>query len=261
MQDNEKYQVLNTKVDMETWRRIKQLERSGKLNIYRFGQMFWNTIVRMMDDRHNLTPEMERLMQAFEYCIGWKEAFNLSDPGTEPTIGEAIYFLYDANGRMKGSQPALVSRPFFGQWTIDYNVPRIIERLLELSVPERYKRMRLAMGEMGCINLLDFIDRLLILHADDERYDTIRREFEDCQRAENGKEVIYGAKTKGKHQQTMDMFEQWERTKGKPYGERADEYLAELGRQAEIEQQQRDSEEARQWLEENSGFRPHGYEW
>ena len=113
MQDNDKYQVLSTKVDMDTYKRIKRLERSGKINIYRFGQMFWATLVRLMDDRHNLSPEMERLMQAFEYCVGWSEAFNTADPGVEKTIGEAIYFLFDADGKTTSAGHSST----VGRWT------------------------------------------------------------------------------------------------------------------------------------------------
>lgn len=261
MQDNDKYQVLSTKVDIDTYKRIKRLERSGKINIYRFGQMFWSTLVRLMDDRHNLSPEMERLMQAFEYCVGWSEAFNTADPGVEKTIGEAIYFLFDAEGKTRGAQPVHVCRPFFDRWTMDYNVSHIIERVLELSVPERYKRMRLAMGEMGCENLLDFIDRLLNIYKDDERYASIRQEFEDCERAENGKPVEYASKTRRKHHVSVDMFQQWEESRGKPFGERADEYMAELERQAQREQKEQEDEESRRWLEDNMPYKPHGYEW
>lgn len=261
MQENEKFKVIGTKVDNDTYRRLIQLERRGKIHLYRFGQMFWSMIVRLMDDRHNLTPEMERLMQAFEHCEGWAQAFNMGDPGTEKTIGEAIYFIFDANGKTKGSQPVLVKRPFFGQWTMDYNVSHIIERVLELSVPGRYKRMRLAMAEMGCENLLDFIDRLIAIYKDDEKYQAIRQEFEDAARADNGKPIAYGARPKRRVAVTMDMFEQWEQSKGKPYGERADEYFRELEVQAEKERLEQESEEARQWLEENMDFKPFGGEW
>ena len=59
----------------------------------------------------------------------------------------------------------------------------------------------------------------------------------------------------------MTMFEKWEETKGQPFGERADEYMAELERQVAKEEEQQRSEEARQWLEDNMEFRPIGYEW
>ena len=220
MQDNDKYQVLNTKVSIETYKRIKKLERAGKLNVYQFGQMFWDTIVRFMDDRHNLTPEMERIMSVFEHTVGWKEAFNLADQNVEKVIAEAIYFIVDADGKKHGARAVHVSRPFFGQWTQNYNITQIIERLLELCVPERYKRMGYTMGEMGCTSLLDFIDRLILLHANDSDIEAIRKEFEDADRGDFGQKPHSGAPYRRHHAKTMDLFD-----KDRPYGEQADEYL------------------------------------
>ena len=39
------------------------------------------------------------------------------------------------------------------------------------------------------------------------------------------------------------MFQQWEESRGKPFGERADEYMAELERQAQREKKEQDDEE------------------
>lgn len=231
MQDNDKYQVLNTKVSIDTYRRIKKLERAGKLNVYQFGQMFWDTIVRYMDDRHNLTPDMERIMSIFEHAVGWLDCFNLADPNTDKTIGTAIYFIFDAEGKKHGARAVLVDRPFFHQWTQDHNIVHIIERTLELTVPERYKRMRSAMAEMGVENLLDFIDRLIMEHADDADIETIRKEFEDADRGDFGQKPHSGAPYKRHHTKTMDLFD-----KDKPYGEQADKYLADLEERARQEQ-------------------------
>ena len=214
---------MNTKVSIGTYKRIEKLERAGKLNRYQFGQMFWDTLVRYMDDRHNLTPEMERIMSLFEHTIGWKEGFNLADPNVEKVIVEAIYFIADAEGKKHGTRAVHVSRPFFQQWTQNYNITKIIERLLELTVPERYKRMRRAMGDMGCNSLLDFIDRLILLHADDSDIEAIRKEFEDADRGDFGQKPHSGAPYRRKKNKTMDLFD-----KNRPYGEQADEYLADL---------------------------------
>jgi len=114
--------------------------------------------------------------------------------------------------------------------------------------------------ERDCTSLLDLFDHLIDYHTREQDAAALRHEFEDADRSEFGKKPVSTA-YKRHHKQDMTMFEKWEETKGQPFGERADEYMAEMERQAAKEEEQQRSEEARQWLEENMEFRPIGYEW
>ena len=259
MQDRrEGYQTVATKISNLAYERLNKIARKKGLTIYELIQMVCDTLIRYMDDRHNLTPEMERAMSIFEHMIGWQGAFNLADPTVAPEVCEATYYL-TADGK-KGVRAVHVEKPFFGHWRENENIQQILERTIELLSPQRYRRLRALAVELDCTSLLDLFDHLIDYHTHEQDAAAPRHEFEDADRSEFGKKPVSTA-YKRHHKQDMTMFEKWEETKGQPFGERADEYMAELERQAAKEEEKQRSEEARQWLEDNMDFRPIGYEW
>ena len=93
--ENEKYKVKSTKISAFADQQVNKIcERKG-LNVYTITQMMFDTIIRYMDDKHNLTPEMEQAMSLFEHLEGWQNALNFADPTVKMEVGEAIYFLQD----------------------------------------------------------------------------------------------------------------------------------------------------------------------
>lgn len=207
MKENENFVSVATKINADSKKRLDRLERRGKIVLYRTMQHFLMAVQQLLDDGYAITDEMEELIHKFEFQIGWKDAFSANDPGVEKVIGSAIYFLYDADGKRKGCQPVLVNRPIMDDWTQDWNLIHIVDTVFRLAFPERYRRMRLAMAELGCENLLEFIDHLLLIYTEDTKYDAIKKEFEDCMRADNGREYAYGARTKTKQVRTISMFD------------------------------------------------------
>jgi len=159
------------------------------------------SFVRYTDDRHNLTEEMERLMFIFEHMDGWRDAFNLADPTPDRNIQEAVYFL-TGTGR-KGARAVMVHRPFFGNWTETVNIQQIIERMLELICPERYRRLRALAVEMDCGSILDLLDEMINTHTDEFLNEQYRQGFADNNR-HYGKPVEYGQRTKRKHHKSVD---------------------------------------------------------
>ena len=85
MKDDEgKFVTVAGKVITWCYGRLIRILRKRGLNIYQMIQNFCDSIVRNMDDRHNLTPESEKIMATFEHMIGWEDNFNLADPNTKP---------------------------------------------------------------------------------------------------------------------------------------------------------------------------------
>lgn len=234
MQDNERYQVLATKVSNEAWTRINRLARKKGLTIYELVQMVCDTLIRYMDDRHNLTGEMEKAMAIFEHLEGWAQALNLADPTVDKTIGEATYYLYDPDGKKKGTRAVHVMRPFFGNWTEDTNIQHILEKTINNIIPERYRRLRLLATDLDCKSLLELIDTLIDLHAKDCDLKALREEFEDADRSEWGVKPKTDGPYKRHHSKQLDIFAEEERKK-------------------EAQERKR--------LEKEFGFRPHGHEW
>lgn len=184
-EEKEKYIAIATKVKPETARRLLALERKKGLSKYALMQMVVDTLVRYMDDRHNLSAEMEAAMSIFEHMEGWRDAFNLADHTTNPEVTEATYYLGDPN--KKGTRAVHVSKPFMGHWNQTYNVQQILERTLCLLTPERYRRLRALAIEMDCGSLLELIDQMIDQHTSDADLRDVRASFEDNDRSDFGR--------------------------------------------------------------------------
>lgn len=231
MQDpREGYQTVATKISNIAYERLNKIARKKGMTIYELIQMVCDTLIRYMDDRHNLTQDMERAMSIFEHMIGWQGAFNLADPTIMPEVCEATYYL-TAEGK-RGVRAVHVEKPFFGNWKENENVQQIMERTIDLLSPQRYRRLRALAVELDCSSLLDLFDHLIDYHTREQDAAALRREFEDANRSEFGKKPNSTA-YKRHHKRDMTMFDQLE---------------AQTQRQADIE---RERTEALEWLENN----------
>lgn len=153
------YKVINTKVDVETYKNLHSLAKSKGMTVYNLFQMFADTLCRYMDDRYQLTPEMERAMALFEFLVDWDKHINLADPGIKKEVSEATYFM-TARGK-KGCRAVHVFQPFMGKAEQTNNIQTIFERMVELLLPERYKRLRMLAGDMECSSILELLDHLI----------------------------------------------------------------------------------------------------
>ena len=175
------------------------------LSTYIILQMMLDCAIRYMDDRHNLTAEMEKVMSIFEHMEGWRDALNLADPSAKKIIGEAIYFLFDEEGKRKGARAVHVTRPFFGNWTEDENIEHIMNRVFALLIPERYNRIQQLKADIGCASTIDFIDYIIDRFGKEADVAEIRRTFEDAARAENGRPLAYGQRSKKTRKPSMEQ--------------------------------------------------------
>lgn len=190
--------VLNvsTKVHPAVKEKIRRLLAKRGLSEYEMLQMVCDCIVRYMDDRHNLTPELEQAMSIFEHMVGWKNAYNIADPTIESEVQEAVYITSDAAHKKKGFRVHLVRKPFMGEWEQTDNIIAIFERMTEVLLPEMYLDLRRLAVEMECHNLVELMRTLIDAQTILELNGEIRREFEDTARADNGKEYRYGRRTR-----------------------------------------------------------------
>lgn len=203
MSDKTKYTAVATKLSPYANERLEKIARKKGMTKYDIIQMMCDVAIRYMDDRHNLTPEMERAMQLFEHMIGWGEALNLADPSVATHISEAFYALTDEEGKKKGSRMVMVRRPFFGTWDQTENVQQIFERMTELLLPEMYQRLRFLAQEQACNSIFELLNIML----DKEQMETLdkgfRDEFEDANRSEYGRKPT-DAPYRRKHHKDVD---------------------------------------------------------
>ena len=201
MKENDHYKTVATKLSCEAYARMERLSKKKGLTTYEMIQMVCDTLIRYMDDRHNLTPEMEQAMSIFEHLEGWKNAFNLADTTTQPSITEATYYLRDPD--KKGVRGVHVEIPFMGQWTQTYNIQEILEQTICLLMPERYKRLRLLAVDNNCSSILQLVDMLIDEHSKDADVAVMRQGFEDANRSDYGKKPA-DAPYKRKHYKTVN---------------------------------------------------------
>lgn len=209
--------VVSTKLQRTAAERLARIAKKKNMTVYQIIQMVCDTLIRYMDDRHNLSEEMERAMSIFEHMVGWADALNLADPTVQKEIAQAVYILQDAEGKKKGFRPVLVSRPWMGIWDETENVMEIFERIFNICMPELYMKLFRARIILGCERVSEVINMLadaeVIMHLNEET----RKEFEDANRADNGRPYAYDARTKAKQHRTPDSLARDRRIKFDDY--------------------------------------------
>lgn len=208
---DDKYKNVSSKLSKYSIERLTRIAQKKHMSIYTLIQMVCDTIIRYMDDRHNLSEEIERAMAIFEHMTGWADALNLADPTVNKEVAQAVYIFQDADGEKKGFRATMVNKPFFDKWTQTENVMDIFERIFNICMPELYMKFYRARIILGCERVSEVINRLadaeVIMHLNGE----LRQEFEDAGRMDNGKDYGYGQKTKGLQHRTPDSVAQDQR--------------------------------------------------
>ena len=210
-QIDERYITLATKVSRTAAEQLARIAKKKGMTIYELIQMVCDTLIRYMDDRHNLSEEIERAMAIFEHMTGWADALNLADPTVNKEVAQAVYIFQDADGEKKGFRATMVNKPFFDKWTQTENVMDIFERIFNICMPELYMKLFRARIILGCERVSEVINMLadaeVIMHLNGE----MRQEFEDAARMDNGKHYGYGQKAKGLQHRTPDSVAQDQR--------------------------------------------------
>lgn len=200
---NDKVVVIATKVSRHSAERLAALAKAKGMTTYEVIQMAVDTLIRYMDDRHNLTQEMEQAMSVFEHMIGWADALNLADPTVQKEVAEAVYILQDVEGEKKGFRAVMVQKPFMGVWDQTANVQAIFDRLFNILLPEMYMKLYRAKIIMGYSSVVEALNALadadVIAHLNDE----YRKEFENI-KADNGRANRYGNRAHAFQHRTPD---------------------------------------------------------
>ena len=201
---NEKFENVSTKVATEVKEQLNRILTSMGLNEYQWIQLMIEVTIRMMDDRHNLSAAMAKMIQMFKMVPGFKDAASLVDANAEGQIDSAIYFV-NVKGK-KGYKPVMVERTWFdGQWNETHNVRDIVECVIQRCAPDSYMKLREHMQELECESVFEclmiMVDAYSLTRLDEE----IPAMFNDM-RADNGKTLNYGARTKRKKRYTPDTM-------------------------------------------------------
>lgn len=153
-------------------------------------QMCVDVLRRYMEDRHNLSPELQQMIDLFEGFRNWDKHINLAEPLSRKFIVAAIYILAqpDRVGRRMvmadGKQNDL-----FAYETV--NMQTILDTFMESYDERLYRELRLVGANMGCTSICEILHRLVSEYKPDSvDDDAIRKMFEDNRRSEYGHEDL-----------------------------------------------------------------------
>ena len=199
---NEKFENVSTKVAADVKEQLNRILADMGLNEYQWLQLMIEVTIRMMDDRHNLSATMAKMIQMFRMVPGFKDAASLVDANAEGQIDGAIYFV-NVKGK-KGYKPVMVERTWFdGQWNETHNVRDIVECVIERCAPDSYMKLREHMQDLECESVFECLMTMV------DAYQLVRPELEiqslfEDQRTDCGKDYAYGRKTRAKQHRTPD---------------------------------------------------------
>jgi hypothetical protein len=183
-----------------------------------------------------------------ESDAGWQQAFNIANPG-KLKVAQAILIL-EQEGR-KGFGAVMVDKPWMGDARQTECVDTILERTAEVTMPGMYRRLRLVGAKMECESLMDVL--LTMIDAQTQLYndECFRAELPGMgDRADNGRKIAYGKKTKAKQRGTPDSLANDQRIKFDDYD-----------RETTIRETNRNHTEQSKSEEEEFGYRPFTQEW
>ena len=81
---------LQTKVSPEVYARLESICKQYGFSIFILLRMLSECIIRYMDDEHNLSEDLNRIMRMFEDIPGWKKSICLAEGLEEMDIVEAF---------------------------------------------------------------------------------------------------------------------------------------------------------------------------
>lgn len=180
MQDEQKkYIPVGTKVSPEAYELIKHALTLRGLTMYDYLQVCLTMLLSLMDETHNLSTDMQKLILIFEGIKNWDKCILLTDSVSKKRIQEAFYILTEPN--KNGQAIVHVSGDKDDMFrTETWNKQQMLERFIELLMPELYKRLRLVGIEMGTCNLYDTLVQLVEETYIDRDATEVQREFEEA---------------------------------------------------------------------------------
>lgn len=185
---------VGTKVSPEARQRLIAIEKKKGFSEYDLLQMFCDVAIRMMDDRHNLSYDMETLIQLMDGMKDWNTSIRLTDAVSDMNIHEAFYVLAE-KGRTGSRIAHVQGTPQDMFRTETFNIQSIVERFVCLAMPNVYKRLRMLGNDLGTNSVYETLMRIVDDYATNQDADELRIMFADND-WENGHSVSDQQKTK-----------------------------------------------------------------
>lgn len=176
--DNKSVQ-LQTKVTPEAYARLASISKKYGFSIFQLLRMLAECIIRYMDDQHNLSEELQRIMRLFDNIQEWEDSICLAGDIEQVEVVEAFCVIKDKH--KKGARLIYVEKPMFNgnnEWQTTYNIQRIVERFIEVANPSLYRLLRQLAADLGTESMLDTIHTIANLYKENPDEKELRLQFE-----------------------------------------------------------------------------------
>ena len=250
MEEKEKFVPMGTKISADmavVWDAVCNALETDTYNLL---QQFIQSTIKAASTPHEKSQEVERLLNMLDIDVGWQNAINLCAPNGKLSIAQMILIVEQDD--KEGFEAIMLDKPFMGECQQTENADKIFERLVEVIFKRTYRRLRMLGAKLHVESQRALLEKMIDTETD---ANLSAEEWEEMHGlndfAENNRRVEYGKRTKRVKHRTPDEFiEQGVIT------------FAPEDTPTGVDGIPDKSEEARQWLEENSnGERPFGAEW
>ena len=169
---------IGTKVSPEARAKLTHICELKGFSEYDALQMFVDMLIRMMDDRTNLSYDMEQIIQLMDGMKDWHTSIRLTDPTKAMKVEEAFYVLTEKHHT--GARLAHVQGSSVNMFrTETFNVQDIVERFICLAMPAVYRRLRLLGTDLGTNSVYETLMRIVDDYATNPDADELRLMFAD----------------------------------------------------------------------------------
>lgn len=252
MEDKDKFVPMGTKVSPEMAQVFNACCDALETDTYHLLQGFIESVIRAASKWHRKTPTVDRLLNMIDLDVGWQKRINLCAPNGKYTISQMILIIEQEGA--EGFEAVMLDKPFMGECKQTENVDKMFENLCEVIYRKTYRRFRKLAALCNTQNQRQMFEMLIDNYVDNMEAEADREAMEGVNDfADNNKRYEYGKRTKRVKRRTPDEFIQ--------QGELNFEQNQEREENAAEARHWLTSEEARQWLEDNSDYKPFCTEW
>jgi hypothetical protein len=172
---------------------------------YHLLQQFIFAMIRAANQRHSLSPQMERLVNMLDIDVGWQKAMNLCAPNGKFSIAQMI-LIVEQEGK-EGFGAVMLDKPFMGECQQTECADQIFERVAEVIYGKTYLRLRRLGNQMHVESQRELLEKIVDAQIDILQDEADREEMEGVNDyATNNRRLEYGKKTKSTHHHSPDEY-------------------------------------------------------
>lgn len=202
-EEQERFVPMGTKVSPSAAVVWDAICNALETDTYHMLQQFIYAMIRAASDQHNLSPEIQQLIDNLDFDAGWQTAMNLAAPNAEFDIAQMILILSQKGKRGFGA--VMIDRPFMGHAQQTENVDQIYERLTEVIFRRHYLKLRQIGTDLGTHSVRQTLDTMIDAQTLLDLDDASREGPQMGDRTDYGRTAAaYGKRTKRKQHLTPD---------------------------------------------------------